>query len=62
MNLLIFKIETVPDVIAGRRLYGYPADMENLSDEEVVRVMLHNCQKQYHQPITRVSPHLQQLL
>jgi predicted PolB exonuclease-like 3'-5' exonuclease len=62
MNLLIFKIETVPDVIAGRRLYGYPADMENLSDEEVVRVMLHNCQKQYHQPITRVSPHLQQII
>lgn len=62
MNLLVFKIETAPDVTAGRRLYGNPAEMENLSDEEVARVMLHNCQKQHHQPITRVSPHLQKII
>jgi predicted PolB exonuclease-like 3'-5' exonuclease len=62
MNLLVFKIETVPDVIAGRCLYGNPAEMENLSDEEVARVMLHNCQKQHHQPITRISPHLQKII
>lgn len=35
-NLLVFDIETVPDVDGGRRLY----QLEDLPDEDVARVML----------------------
>jgi len=35
MNTLVFDIETVPAVDAGRRLYG----LEDLSEEDVARVM-----------------------
>lgn len=37
MNVLIFDIETVPDVEGGRRLY----DLDGLSDKEVADVMHH---------------------
>ncbi len=37
MNVLVFDIETVPDVAAGRRLYG----LDGLSDTEVATVMFH---------------------
>jgi hypothetical protein len=37
MNVLAFDIETVPDVDAGRRLYG----LEGLADEQVARAMFH---------------------
>ncbi|MGD2081761.1 MAG: 3'-5' exonuclease [Chromatiales bacterium] len=36
-NLLAFALETVPDVEAGRRLYG----LEGLGEEEIFRVMAH---------------------
>lgn len=39
MNILVFDIETIPDVESGRRLYGNSSDMEKLSDENVARVM-----------------------
>lgn len=35
MNVLVFDIETVPDVEGGRRLY----DLKDLTDEDVTRVM-----------------------
>jgi predicted PolB exonuclease-like 3'-5' exonuclease len=35
VNVLVFDIETVPDVEGGRRLYG----LEGLSDDEVAQVM-----------------------
>ena len=35
MNVLVFDIETVPDVELGRRLYG----LEGLSDEQVAKAM-----------------------
>ena len=35
MNVLVFDIETIPDVDTGRRLY----ELEGLSDAEVARVM-----------------------
>ena len=35
MNILVFDIETVPDVGAGRRLY----DLDGLSDAEVAQIM-----------------------
>lgn len=37
MNVLVFDIETVPDVAAGRRLHG----LDGLSDADVGRVMFH---------------------
>lgn len=36
MNILVFDIETVPDVASGRRLYA----LEGLSDEDVARAMV----------------------
>ena len=35
MNVLVFDIETVPDVELGRRLYG----LTGLSDEQVGHIM-----------------------
>ncbi len=37
MNVLVFDIETVPDVEAGRRLYG----LQGLSDADVAKIMFH---------------------
>lgn len=37
MNVLVFDIETIPDVDAGRRLHG----LDGLSDKEVADVMYH---------------------
>jgi len=37
MNVLIFDIETIPDIATGRRLY----DLEGLSDADVAKVMFH---------------------
>lgn len=37
MNVLVFDIETIPDVPTGRRLHN----LHNLSDQEVAQVMLH---------------------
>jgi predicted PolB exonuclease-like 3'-5' exonuclease len=36
MNVLVFDIETVPDVEGGRRLYG----LEDLADEDVAKAMV----------------------
>jgi predicted PolB exonuclease-like 3'-5' exonuclease len=37
LNVLVFDIETVPDVVSGRRLYG----LDGLDDAEVANVMFH---------------------
>lgn len=37
MNVLIFDIETIPDLASGRRLY----DLEGLKDADVAKVMFH---------------------
>ena len=37
MNILVFDIETIPDLAAGRRLYG----LEGLSDADVAKIMFH---------------------
>ncbi|NJO15403.1 MAG: 3'-5' exonuclease [Thioploca sp.] len=63
MNVFVFDMETVPDVEAGRRLYGNHSQMANLSDEEVIHVMYH-----YHgypdngQDHPRLRPHLQKIV
>src|SRR3990170_2800097 len=42
MNVLVFDIETIPDVEAGRRLYK----IADLTDQEVGRVMFHKRREQ----------------
>jgi hypothetical protein len=42
MNVLVFDIETVPDVETGRRLYG----LDGLSDADVARVMFQKRREQ----------------
>jgi predicted PolB exonuclease-like 3'-5' exonuclease len=37
MNILVFDIETIPDIVSGRRLY----ELEGLSDADVAKVMFH---------------------
>jgi len=37
LNVLVFDIETVPDVVSGRRLYG----LDGLDDADVANVMFH---------------------
>ena len=37
MSVLLFYIETVPDVAAGRRLYG----IDDLDNDNVGKVMFH---------------------
>ena len=37
MNVLIFDIETIPDLTSGRRLY----DLDGLNDADVAKVMFH---------------------
>ena len=37
MNVFVFDIETIPDVVGGRRLYG----LDGLSDDDVAKVMFH---------------------
>jgi predicted PolB exonuclease-like 3'-5' exonuclease len=42
MNVLVFDIETIPDIEGGRRLYG----LEGLGDEDVAKVMFHKRREQ----------------
>jgi hypothetical protein len=42
MNVLVFDIETIPDVDTGRRLY----ELDGLSDEDVAKVMAHKRREQ----------------
>jgi len=37
MNILVFDIETVPDIVTGRRLY----DLDGLNDADVAKIMFH---------------------
>lgn len=37
MNVLVFDIETIPDVEGGRRLYG----LDGLADQEVANILFH---------------------
>jgi len=37
MNILVFDIETIPDIVSGRRLY----DLDGLNDADTAKVMFH---------------------
>ncbi len=57
MNAFVFDIKTVPDVAAGRRLYGHPQEMAELEDKDVVRVMMLNKHNQ-----ETLRPHLHRIV
>jgi len=61
MNILVFDIETVPDVESGRRLYGH-MDMSQLSDEEVARVMFHERYQETEGKTEMLRHHLQKVI
>ena len=50
MNILVFDIETVPDVVSGKKLY----DLEGLSDGDVIKAIEHN---RYQQTGSDFMPH-----
>lgn len=56
MNLLVFDIETVPDVASGRRLY----DLDGLDDHDVANVMFHKRRQETGNDFLRL--HLQRIV
>ncbi len=52
MNVLVFDIETVPDVATGRRLYDL-----DLADEDVAKVMVHRRREESGQEFLRHYQH-----
>ncbi len=42
MNVLVFDIETIPDIDTGRRLY----DLDGLSDADIAKIMFHKRREQ----------------
>jgi 3'-5' exonuclease len=62
MNVFVFDIETIPDVDAGRRLYGNPTEMVALSDEDVGRVMMLERMRQSSGQSDMVRLHLQRIV
>jgi len=62
MNILVFDIQTIPDVDSGRRLYGDPVEMQKLTDEEVARVMAHNRSRETGNPNELLRPYLQKIV
>lgn len=57
MNVLVFDIETVPDVATGRRLY----DLDGLSDHDVANVMYHQ-RRQITGESEFLKPHLHRIV
>ena len=62
MNVLVFDIETIPDVETGRRLYGKHGFMEKLSDEEVARVMYQQRNQESNGQTEILRHHLQKVV
>ncbi len=56
MNVLVFDIETVPDVEGGRRLY----DLDGLSDKEVASILFHKRRQETGSEFLRL--HLQRVV
>jgi hypothetical protein len=56
MNVLVFDIETVPDVASGRRLHG----LQGLGDDDVAKVMFHKRREETGSDFLRL--HLQRIV
>lgn len=53
MNVLVFDIETIPDVEGGRQLYG----LEGLSDREVASILFHKRRQETGSEFLRLHMH-----
>lgn len=53
MNKVVFKIETIPDIEGGRRLYN----LEGLTDKEVANVMFHKRRQETGSEFLRLHLH-----
>lgn len=62
MNILVFDIETIPDVETGRHLYGKHDEMEKLSDKEVARVMYQQRDQESNGQAKILRHHLQKVI
>ncbi|ALG67743.1 3'-5' exonuclease [Beggiatoa leptomitoformis] len=62
MNIFVFDIETIPDVASGRRLYGTPAEMAQLSDKDVAKVMFHYRKQETDGQTEVLRHHLQKII
>lgn len=62
MNVFVFDIETVPDVVTGRHLYGNPEEMQALSDKDVWRVMSHYRNQETDGRTDMMRHHLQKIV
>ncbi len=62
MNVFVFDIETVPDVVNGRCLYGNSEEMQNLSDKDVWRVMSHYRHQETDGRTEMMRHHLQKIV
>lgn len=62
MNILVFDIETIPDVETGRLLYGKRSEMEKLSDEQVARVMFQQRSQNSNGQTEMLRHHLQKVV
>lgn len=62
MDVLVFNLKAVPDLDAGRRLYGNPEEMAQLGDEHVARVMALACRRESDGRTEELPPHLQRIV
>ncbi len=62
MNIVAFTLRTVPDVELGRRLYGHPEEMAQLSDADVAKVMWLNQDQKGGHHAERLDVHLQKIV
>lgn len=62
MNVLVFDIETIPDVESGRRLYGNATEMDKLDDKDVARVMEHYRSQESDGNSTMLRHHLHKIV
>lgn len=60
--MMIIQLKTIPDVAAGRRLYGQSAAMANLSAKDVARVMQLHHDQQFPTQTGRLAAHLRQIV
>ncbi len=59
---MIVQLKTIPDIHAGRRLYGNAEEMQHLSVKDVARVMHLHHDQQHPQHNNRLAAHLEKIV
>ena len=62
LSMMIIHLKTIPDIAAGRVLYGKPTEMIGLSPKDVARVMQLHHDQQHPQQTGILAPHLHQII